>query len=238
MYELLFFYILSILGIFVLRKLRLNFIYGYVNQCIKKYFNTPIFLVGASLCTALIFSLEKGWFLGNGFNVNHTVFVNYWSSFVIYYLFFLVGWLLYNNSTILFELRKKVMFYGVVFLLSTISSLFLLGFTNNNTSLYTLFIVIYTIAYSTIAWSGTFFCFGFAQIMFSKKSKLIRFLADSSYWVYLVHLPIVFFLQAITQDLGLSIFSRFVFTFVPTVIISFGTYIGFVYIKTSLKKIL
>jgi ABC-type multidrug transport system ATPase subunit/fucose 4-O-acetylase-like acetyltransferase len=55
---------------------------------------------------------------------------------------------------------------------------------------------VYTACYTAAIWCWTFGLVGAAMRFCSQPSELRRYLADSSYWLYLGHLPIVFFLQA------------------------------------------
>lgn len=54
----------------------------------------------------------------------------------------------------------------------------------------------YAFAYVCAQWCGTFALIGFAASRFTTPSARWRYLADASYWMYLVHLPIVWLLQA------------------------------------------
>lgn len=56
--------------------------------------------------------------------------------------------------------------------------------------------------YAMSAWTGTFAIIGLAIRFLSDHSPARRYIADSSYWVYLVHLPIVMILQAAVSRLG------------------------------------
>ena len=55
---------------------------------------------------------------------------------------------------------------------------------------------VYTACYTAAIWCWTFGLIGAAMRFCSRPSPVRRYLADSSYWLYLVHLPIVFGLQA------------------------------------------
>ena len=55
---------------------------------------------------------------------------------------------------------------------------------------------VYAACYTAAIWCWTFGLVGAAMRFCSQPSELRRYLADSSYWLYLGHLPIVFFLQA------------------------------------------
>jgi ABC-type multidrug transport system ATPase subunit/surface polysaccharide O-acyltransferase-like enzyme len=55
---------------------------------------------------------------------------------------------------------------------------------------------VYAACYTAAIWCWIFGLVGAAMRFCSQPSELRRYLADSSYWLYLGHLPIVFFLQA------------------------------------------
>lgn len=50
------------------------------------------------------------------------------------------------------------------------------------------------------AWVMTFGFMGLFRVLFSGESKVMRYVSDSSYWLYLMHLPLILFFQhAITE---------------------------------------
>jgi glucan biosynthesis protein C len=53
----------------------------------------------------------------------------------------------------------------------------------------------YAASYSLATWCWTFAFIGLAMRFMANHSPARRYLADSSYWLYLIHLPIIFFLQ-------------------------------------------
>jgi hypothetical protein len=62
---------------------------------------------------------------------------------------------------------------------------------------------LYTACYTASIWFWTFGLVGAAMRFCSQPSALRRYLADSSYWLYLGHLPIVFLLQAALMNVPL-----------------------------------
>lgn len=58
-------------------------------------------------------------------------------------------------------------------------------------------------------WLMTFAFVGFFRFFFSGESKLVRFVSDSSYWLYLAHQPLVIALQIILSDWDIPIFIKF-----------------------------
>ena len=62
---------------------------------------------------------------------------------------------------------------------------------------------VYTAGYALSIWYWTFGLLGAAVRFFSRRSPVRRYLADASYWFYLVHLPIVFALQVLLMNVPL-----------------------------------
>src|SRR5438034_8874258 len=59
----------------------------------------------------------------------------------------------------------------------------------------------YAVAYALAMWTWTFAVIGLALRFLSDHSPARRYIADSSYWLYLVHLPLVIALQAMVSRL-------------------------------------
>jgi peptidoglycan/LPS O-acetylase OafA/YrhL len=68
----------------------------------------------------------------------------------------------------------------------------------------------------------------FGQRYFGGKSDVLSFLSDSSYWIYLLHLPIVIFLQTLLVPLAIPMWLKFILVLVGTIIPCMATYIVFV----------
>lgn len=56
---------------------------------------------------------------------------------------------------------------------------------------------LYAAAYTLSIWYWTFGLIGMALRFFDRESSLRRYLADAAYWMYLVHIPVVFSLQVL-----------------------------------------
>ena len=50
------------------------------------------------------------------------------------------------------------------------------------------------------AWMMTFALMGLFRRLLSRESKTMRYLSDSSYWLYLAHLPLIFLAQAAVRS--------------------------------------
>jgi ABC-type multidrug transport system ATPase subunit len=60
---------------------------------------------------------------------------------------------------------------------------------------------VYALAYAAGVWSWTIAIVGIGLRFFAKPGATKRYIADASYWIYLVHLPLVMFLQALVHRL-------------------------------------
>ncbi len=68
----------------------------------------------------------------------------------------------------------------------------------------------------------------FGQRYLSSHSFRMRFIADSSYWVYLVHLPIVLLLQTWLVPLDWNVWLKLTITTLVTLVACLATYVVFV----------
>jgi hypothetical protein len=83
---------------------------------------------------------------------------------------------------------------------------------------------IYTACYTASIWYWTFGLVGAAMRFCSTPGELRRYLADSSYWLYLCHLPIVFGLQAALMKVPLHWSIKFPLIVVITLTVLLVTY--------------
>ncbi|WP_432760780.1 hypothetical protein [Pseudoalteromonas aurantia] len=56
------------------------------------------------------------------------------------------------------------------------------------------------------------------------KNTLTRYISDASYWVYLIHVPILIYIQMPLLALDISIYLKFLISVVFTLAISFASY--------------
>lgn len=61
--------------------------------------------------------------------------------------------------------------------------------------------LVYAACFALATWEWTFAAIGAALRFLSKRNDAIRYVADASYWIYLVHMPIVMALQVIAVQL-------------------------------------
>lgn len=59
---------------------------------------------------------------------------------------------------------------------------------------------LYALCYAMAGWCWTLGLTGGALRLLARENRTVRYLADASYWMYLLHLPLVFALQVVVMD--------------------------------------
>lgn len=62
---------------------------------------------------------------------------------------------------------------------------------------------------ASFAWLMTFGSIGLCRQLLSSENATLRYVSDSSYWLYLVHLPLVLLAQWLVRDLQIPAFAKF-----------------------------
>jgi len=88
--------------------------------------------------------------------------------------------------------------------------------------------VAYTSSYALTLWSLVLLTLGVFQKICPRPNALVRYVADSSYWMYLIHLPIVVWLQVAIAELAQHWSLKLAFVSTLTIAIALLTYDLFV----------
>ena len=88
--------------------------------------------------------------------------------------------------------------------------------------------VLLTLMQSTVTVCYTFGLIGLFQLAFSAHSSWVRWVADSSYWVYIMHLPVVLIIGTLMFELPWPADLKFIIVCVVTGALGFATYWAFI----------
>ena len=144
-----------------------------------------------------------------------------------YGVFFTFGWLLYQQRTILDTFSRRAWLYftaGLVFF-----GLYLF-FANKSYMAYqagTPSLALYIAMMSALAvamWFLIYSAIGLFLRYLEKPLPLGRYLADASYWMYLVHLPFTMLLPALLASIGLPAVVKFSLVLGMTTAVTLVTY--------------
>lgn len=81
-----------------------------------------------------------------------------------------------------------------------------------------------SVSYNTLAWLWGFAWIGAAQVLLNRRHAVLRYLADSAYWVYLVHLPMAVWIAALLYQQPLSAVAKMLVGFAITTVLCLGSY--------------
>ncbi|MCW8997637.1 MAG: acyltransferase family protein [Kangiellaceae bacterium] len=146
-------------------------------------------------------------------------------SFGFYGLFFLFGYLAYQKKELLKEIER---FGPLLFVISLVGYAYLYYQMPKVISLADMMkIAVEGISFSVehlivaalecyVAVYMTLVCLIYGKSLLNAESKLFRYVADSSYWVYIIHLPLLFIIQYWLLDIEMNLWIKFIIS-------SFGT---------------
>lgn len=112
----------------------------------------------------------------------------------IYAYVFAIGWLLDRQRVLLDALARHWLLNFAIGLVGTVVCLVILGAQAPATIIQN-YRLLYAAAYAIALVGWTLAFVGSGVKFLSKKSATIRYLADASYWMYIMHLPLVMALQ-------------------------------------------
>jgi glucan biosynthesis protein C len=74
----------------------------------------------------------------------------------------------------------------------------------------------------------TLYCLIVGKQYLNRQSKTFRLIADSSYWVYLLHVPVLLFIQFHLITLDINVWLKLFFSSLAAITFGLVTYIAFV----------
>jgi len=192
----------------------------------RSWWGVPVL---ASIGAAILIT-KSGWVAG-GTASNSLVPTP--TLFAYYSLFFFFGWLLSGQSDLLGELKRGAWLRLGAGLAIAVPA-FLLFYDNadftgqvgtpgvlaeiDGLRIYGLFAV------GLVCWLTLFGVWGVLARYVRKESRVLRYLAGASFWIYLVHIPFLVVLQSSLAETGLAVPERYVLTVIGTLACAIGTY--------------
>jgi len=122
--------------------------------------------------------------------------------FAIYGGFFGLGWMLDRQSGLISNFARLTIPRWIMASLGIVAILLLGGIEGDPVHPYYIAAhVAYALSYAVTMWSLVFLTIGVFQKFCAHPNAFTRYIADSSYWMYLVHLPVVVWLQVAVAEL-------------------------------------
>lgn len=166
-------------------------------------------LLAIPVAAALYF--KSNWMMWFGIPTPDTGLVPNTAALVAYGLAFGFGWLLNRQPEILESWGKRWAFYVLPAIGATAGALILGGGAGPviETPEQSLTTFGFSALYGFASWSWTIAIIGFAVRHLAGHSRARRYLADASYWIYIVHLPILIALQTLVAPYPWPWFAKY-----------------------------
>ena len=153
---------------------------------------------------------------------------------------FALGWLLHRQARLLLDLHKSWLVYLVLAVGLTVVCLSIAGLVPRwqGPNLEGAERIVYTAAYMTGLWCWVFALVGAAVRFLSHESPATRYLADASYWIYLMHMTTILFFITLLRpyDWHWSIkFAIIVGGSMPILLVSYHYLVRFTWIGAVLN---
>lgn len=166
-----------------------------------------------------------------------------WTGFIIpipqfiYYIFFFgIGWVLESRRELFISITSS---YRSFVIAGTILSLFTVALVNSNVILSNPYLVFgLKFLFSLQTMLLTIGLIGLFNGVFNKANPFWLYVADSAYWVYLIHMPFVLITQLLLLNSAVPGILRFPIVVLISMLISFGSYhlfIRYTWIGTMLN---
>ncbi len=144
---------------------------------------------------------------------------------LIYGGFFAFGWLLGRQPAAMAEVARLTLTRGVTAALGLVGVVGLSGFqADPGHPHFGAAHVAFVVSYAWLMWSLVFLLIGGFKVCFQRPRGWVRYVADSSYWMYLIHLPIVVGLQIAIAEVSVHWSLKLGFISVVTIGVALASY--------------
>lgn len=151
-------------------------------------------LLAAPLTGAFLSATEWLWWFG--IPTPDQSLVPPFTAAVAFTMAFGFGWFLHRQVHLLQLLERRWAAHLTISIAITVACIVIAGPSPAFISRAPSYVVPYAALYALGSWTWTFAIIGIALRFFSIESARMRYVSDASYWIYIMHVPLVFLLQA------------------------------------------
>lgn len=146
------------------------------------------------------------WFMANwGMDTPDKSLIPHLPTFFVYSGCFSFGWLLHRQPERLADFARLRPMRIVNLIASAWLTIHLSSYQANMAFEYlTEARAAFVFSYGILMWSLVFVTIGVFKLIVTKQNAAVRYIADASYWLYLVHLPLVVWLQTAFAEFELN----------------------------------
>ena len=173
-----------------------------VDRVVAGLVGSPLAPIALAIPAAAAFALTPSWLVWFGTPTPDMNLIPNVPAAVEFSTAFGFGWLLQRQMGLLGKLRERWALNLAAAVALTAGLLVTLGpspvVTPDKSDLTR---AVHAVTYALAIWTWTFAAIGLGLRFLNGHSPVRRYIADSSYWIYLIHLPLVIFLQAAVSRL-------------------------------------
>ena len=195
---------------------RTSFTVAFNNATLVVLKNLWVRIVALAIC----YFLMLVW-MGTAGIITSLTWIPNFIVLLLYFIFFGLGWMIFKTDSLQYLKTNSIAQLIAATLLFLAADF--IPWQNSGWE--------YTVKQLLTALSGTLFIFGFIAFFltyFHSYSKRLSYLMEASYWVYIIHLPIIAFIPGLMAGSGIPVFLKFVITLTVTSVICIITYKYFV----------
>lgn len=174
-----------------------------------------LFIVLVPLSIMSFFTLYQ---MQSSFAITSSKFIPDLNTTMFYIVFYWYGWVLYNSKQLISKFVSPawgMLLLGIIFFVIKI----VFDMSEHNLSLY-----FAMLANSLSAWLCIFAFMGLFLRYASSDSKRLRYISDSAYWVYLIHLPLIALFAGLLAGFDIPAFIKFIIVIFSTSIVCYVSY--------------
>jgi peptidoglycan/LPS O-acetylase OafA/YrhL len=196
-----------------------------VDRIVSGLVGSPLAPIALAIPAAAAFALTPSWLVWFGTPTPDMNLIPNVPAAVEFSVAFGFGWLLQRQMGLLGKLRERWALNLAAAVALTAGLLVTLGaspvVTPDKSDLTR---AVHAVTYALAIWTWTFAAIGMGLRFLNNHSPARRYIADSSYWIYLIHLPLVIFLQAAVSRLDWAWEAKFAVVLGVGFALMFATY--------------
>ena len=195
-------------------------------------------IVVFALPVAAAFYSNPAWMMWFGIQTPDTGLIPNVMAIAGFVTAFAFGWWLNRRSDLLDHMAGRAWLYTIVAVLGTWWCLATIGKTPGLAPTAGHDHALYCLVYPVAAWAWSFALIGWARLLLKAEIPYVRYMADASYWIYIVHVPLLMVFQYLVKDqpwlveykAGLVIFGT-----LGVALLSYALFVRYTFIGTILN---
>ncbi|WP_369721506.1 acyltransferase family protein [Bradyrhizobium sp. LLZ17] len=215
-----------------------------LDRLFARIMRNPLAPLVLAIPIGVAFSLDQRWISAMGVRTPDQSLVTNAQAWIGFGTAFGVGWLLHRQADLLRILERRWLWNLLAAIGLILISYLLAGVITSAPGAPRLpfrsdtLRLVSVMLYAPAIWIATFAIIGVALRFMSGFSPTRRYLADASYWLYLIHMPIVMALQVALSQLdwpGLVKFDMILIVAIPPMLASYHLLVRFTFIGVVLN---